>query len=137
MQIKHRKAALLFAGAGLAALLAMPGAATAQPGGTGTTSNTGTSTEMQSGTDMNTSTPNGGNSSTNMSTQGQMNTNGPNATSREYGKDRACDRHQMHSGASTTDSTGMNTNCPTGKTMDTTPETGSTPDSGAMTPPSQ
>jgi hypothetical protein len=142
MRIKHTKAALLFASAGMAALLAMP--ATAQPGGTGTTG----TTQMQSGAG--TSTPNGGNSSTNMSSQGQMNTNGPNATDRSTGNDRACDRHQMHSGTSTTDTTGMN--CPTDRTpgtvpdtmnttpsgtMDTTPDTGPTPDTDATTPPSQ
>jgi hypothetical protein len=143
MQNRNRKAALLFASAGLAALLAMPGAAVAQPAGTGATTSSGTSTrttgtqnetQMQSGTDMNASTPNGGNSSTTMSTQGQMNTNGPNATDRAYGKTRACDRHQMHSGASTTDSSGMNMNCPMGHTMDSTPDM---PDAGTTTPPSQ
>src|SRR6185437_13166238 len=123
MQNRNRKAALLFASAGLAAFLAMPGAAVAQPAGTGATTSSGTSTQttgtrnetqMQSGTD--------------------MNANGPNATDRAYGKTRACDRHQMHSGASTTDSSGMNMNCPMGHTMDSTPDM---PDAGTTTPPSQ
>ena len=45
MQNRNRKAALLFASAGLAALLAMPGAAMAQPAGTGATTSSGTSTQ--------------------------------------------------------------------------------------------
>lgn len=148
MRMRKDKTVRLLAGAGLAALLAFPATGFAQgtmgtpSGGTGNTPGT---TTMPTGT-----TPNGGNSSGNMSSQGQMNTNGSNATDRSMGTDRACDRHQMHSGTSTTDTTGMN--CPTDRTpgtapdtmnttpsgtMDTTPDTGTMPDSGATTPPSQ
>lgn len=147
MQMRKDKTVRLLAGAGFAALLAIPATSFAQgtmgtpSGGTGGTpgsSETTTSGSMGSQTD---TTPNGGMSSEHTSTQGQMNTNGPNAMDRSHGKNRACDRHQMHSGTSTTGTTGMN--CPTDRTPGTTPDTmnnsssgtmDSTPDTGTTTP---
>lgn len=144
MQLRNNKLSRLIAGAGFAALLALPATGFAQ-GTMGTPSGGTGGTPGQNGTATSTMGPDidatGGNSSTHMSTQGQMNTNGPNATDRSHGKNRACDRHQMHSGTSTTGTSGMN--CPADRTPGTTPDTmnnsssgtmDTTPDTGTTTP---
>lgn len=133
MQLRNNKLSRLIAGAGFAALLALPATGFAQ-GTMGTPSGGTGGTPGQNGTATSTMGPDidatGGNSSTHMSTQGQMNTNGPNAMDRSHGKNRACDRHQMHSGTSTTGTSGMN--CPTNRTPGTTPDTMNNSSSGTM-----
>jgi hypothetical protein len=83
---------------------------------------------MQSGGSMTPSAPANGNSTTN--TTGEMNSRNPATTSGNSSLYPACDRTQMHSGTSTTDTTGMNPNCPAGNPMPATPQSSTGTSSG-------
>ena len=50
----------------------------------------------------------GGQSALHMSAQGLANTNGPNATNRQFGRDRAAQRHAMHNINEETTTRGLN-----------------------------